>query len=177
MPGLISSPFRFDFFHNSGDMKNALSYSDARLKIERYCAYRDRCELEVELKLKSFGLNSEEITNLMKELIELDFLNEHRFVVAYVSGKFRIKNWGRHKIEQKLREKSISNELISLGLDTIDEEEYLNTLNKLIRSRWKDSFAEDYAAKARVARFAYSKGFETDLIWKVIDTWSVSGKE
>ena len=91
MPGLISSPFRFDFFHNSGDMKNALSYNDARLKIERYCAYRDRCKLEVNLKLKSFGLNSEEITNLMKELIELDFLNEHRFVVSYVSGNLESK--------------------------------------------------------------------------------------
>ena len=145
------------------------SYDQARVRIERYCAYRDRCQFEVEEKLRSFGLSSPDIDKLSTQLIETGFLDEKRFVIAFVTGKFRLKRWGRHKITQNLKEKRISNELIDAGLNEIDEEEYYETLQKLIRSKWEDNMAGVYASKSRIARYTFAKGFETELIWKAID--------
>lgn len=145
------------------------SYDQARVRIERYCAYRDRCQFEVEEKLRSFGLSLPDIDKLSTQLIETGFLDEKRFVIAFATGKFRMKRWGRHKIIQKLKDKRVSNDLIETGLSEIDEEEYYNTLQELIRSKWEDDMAEDYGSKSRIARYAYAKGFESELIWKAIE--------
>jgi len=145
------------------------SYDQAIGRIERFCAYRDRCHFEVEEKLRSFCLSPPDIDKLIVRLIESDFLNEKRFVLAFVTGKFRMKRWGRHKIAQKLKDKRVSNELIEAGLNEIDEEEYLKTLQDLIRSKWEDDMVEDYGSKSRIARYTFAKGFESELIWKAIE--------
>lgn len=145
------------------------SFDQAIGRIERYCAYRERCQFEVEEKLRSLGLSASDIDKLIARLIETDFLDEKRFVFAFVTGKFRLKSWGRHKITQKLKEKRISNELIDAGLSEIDEEEYYHTLQELIRSKWEDSMVGAYASKSRIARYTFAKGFETELIWKAIE--------
>lgn len=80
-----------------------------------------------------------------------------------------MKRWGRHKIAQKLKDKRVSNELIEAGLNEIDEEEYLKTLQDLIRSKWEDDMVEDYGSKSRIARYTFAKGFESELIWKAIE--------
>ena len=49
------------------------SLEEARQKIERYCAYQDRCHYEVSEKLRSFGLLPETRDQLIMDLMRLDF--------------------------------------------------------------------------------------------------------
>ena len=50
--------------------------------------------------------------NLITELIGEKFINEERFAKAYAGGKFRIKPWGRYKIQQGLKQHQISEHCI-----------------------------------------------------------------
>src|SRR5688572_5536586 len=103
------------------------SFLEAKQKIEAFCAYQERCDFEVRQKLFSWGLFQEDVDALISDLITHNFLNEQRFAEAYVSGKFRIKKWGRVKIRQQLKLRKISEYSIKKGMQVIDDEEYIKT--------------------------------------------------
>ena len=68
---------------------------------------------------------------LLSQMIEENYLNEERFAIAFVGGRFRIKKWGRVKIRYELKQKRISDYCIKIGLASIAEEDYIKTLQKL----------------------------------------------
>lgn len=150
-------------------MNRSSKYSllEAKQKIEAFCAYQERCDLEVRQKLQSWYLHSEDIDILISDLISHNFLNEERFAEAYVSGKFRIKQWGRIKIRQSLKQKKISDYSINKALSQINDEEYILTLqtlaeNKIVKAK------NDWERKIKIKSYLASKGYENDLINDVL---------
>lgn len=141
----------------------------ARLKIQSYCAYQERSHREVREKLYSFGLYKDEVDQLTVELLDQNFLNEERFAQAYVSGKFRIKRWGRRKIELHLKEKGVSAYCIKQGFKEIDHEEYLKTINELVEYKMRNVTARnDFERKAKTANYLVGRGFESELVWAAL---------
>ena len=76
---------------------------------------------------------------------------------------------GRQKIAMALRQKSIPQDLIIQALNSIDQEEYLKTLNKIISAKRKTlKNSDEYQNNIKLIRAAVSKGFEIPLIRKTI---------
>jgi regulatory protein len=142
---------------------------DALEKLRSYCAYQERCHQEVMQKLRSFSLTQTEKDHIILLLIQGDYLNEHRFAEAYVSGKINIKRWGRNKIKQGLLAKGISAGMITSSLKTIDSELYFSNLVKLYRQ--KAALVKERSQQkrqAKIASYLLSKGYESNLVWEVI---------
>lgn len=116
--------------------KNRLTKEQALEKIKQYCGYQERCHSEVKDKLYSYGLQKNEVDKIISQLIENNYLNEERFAIQFAGGKFRIKNWGRKKIQYELQQKSINSFIIKIALKEINEEKYLETLQKLAQTKW-----------------------------------------
>ena len=141
----------------------------AKSKIEGFCAYQERSHLEVINKLESWHIDFRDINRLISELIETNFLNEERFASSYVSGKFRIKKWGKIKIRQQLKSKQVSNYSLNKALAEIDEDDYLSTLTKLAISKNRLIKAKDqWDRRIKLQRFLQSKGYENELIGEVL---------
>jgi regulatory protein len=145
------------------------SFLEAKQKIEAYCAYQERCDFEVRQKLFSWNLNLEDVDALISDLITHNFLNEERFAEAYVSGKFRIKRWGRVKIRQQLKLKKISAYSINKGMSVIDDDEYIKTAKELIESKSRLIKSKNQWDKInKLKRYLSSKGYETELVHELI---------
>ena len=123
----------------------------AQAAIQRYCAFQERCQSEVEERLRSMGVLPEAQAELVADLMANGFLNEERFALAFARGKFRIKGWGPHKIAQGLQAKRVSSACINLGLSELDEGE---VRDYLLRQREKYPDDQEFLA------WAYRRGFD-----------------
>tara|TARA_B100000780_G_scaffold225280_1_gene164379 strand:- start:288 stop:758 length:471 start_codon:yes stop_codon:yes gene_type:complete len=142
----------------------------AKEKIQAYCAYQERCHLEVEKKLKSWGLIPDAIDMLIVELMQHNFLNEERFARSFARGKFRIKKWGRIKIKLELKKKSIYSKCIEYAMQEIDSDTYYDTLKEiLLKKSLLEKETHPYKRKAKLTRYLVSRGFEYDLIRMAIE--------
>lgn len=142
---------------------------EIKKKLEHYCAYQDRCHKEVEQKLKEFSLIPEAKEIILLGLMQDNFLNEERFAKSFARGKFRIKNWGKQRIIRELKFKDISAYNIKTALKEIDEKEYLHTIYRIAEKRNSViSESNNYKRKQKLIGFLMRKGFENELIYKVV---------
>jgi regulatory protein len=143
--------------------------SEALLKAASYCAYQERTQQEVREKLFSYGLNPEEVEDLIVRLCAEKMIDEERFAAAYVRGKYGIKRWGRRKILQGLKGKRISDYCIKKGMKEIDPEVYWENLLHLLAKKMRtEKETNPFSRKQKILYFLQSKGYETDLIQDAI---------
>lgn len=146
-----------------------IDVSTAKVKIARYCAYQERAHTEVENKLSTFGINPSDIEEIIAWLITENYLNEERYATTVAGGKFRSKKWGRLKIQQFLKQKNVSDYSISKALSHIEANEYQDTLEILIRNKWKQTTAPNiYELRNKLARYILGKGYEPELTWEIL---------
>src|ERR1700759_3068685 len=103
----------------------SLSPEQALQKLRHYCGYQERSHQEVREKLYSFGLRKPDVENAIATLIGEDQLNEERFAIQFAGGHFRLKHWGRVKIQYELKQKRVSDYCIKKALAAIDETDYV----------------------------------------------------
>lgn len=153
----------------SSGKKKTQTPSGAYIKISHYCAYQERSHHEVRSKLFDYGLFSSEVEEIISKLITDGFLNEERFAKAFAGGKFRMKKWGRIKIEHELEAHKITPRCIRKGLEEIDEKDYANALKDILTRKLAHTEEPNpFRKRDRVARFAIGRGYEPELVWSIL---------
>ena len=145
--------------------RQKLTPQQAFQKMLQYCGYQERSHFEAREKLYGFGLNKSDVEELLSRLIEEDYLNEERYAILFVGGKFRMKKWGRIKIIHELKQKRVGSNNIKKAIKEIDEDIYNKTLYQLALAKWKSLKAEQYLNRlAKTTNFLLQKGYEQELI-------------
>jgi regulatory protein len=153
----------------SGQDKKRLTPSDALSRAYNFCAYQERSHREVKEKLFSYGLSSDDVDQILSKLISEGFVNEERFAKAYAGGKFRMKKWGRLKIENELNALGLSPRNITKGLQEIVDEDYEETLQRLLEK--KESALQEpdkFKKRDKLGKYAIGRGYEPELVWKMV---------
>ena len=143
--------------------------SSVKKKIEHYCAYQERCHLEVTNKLNKLGVFGDELDEYVCYLIDENFLSETRFCEAYVRGKFNNNNWGKVKLSRELKLRNISDWNISNALNQIKSEDYNEKLRKLCEKLVEISDKPEFELRNKVVKNLSYKGWEIDLIIKTLN--------
>jgi regulatory protein len=152
--------------------KSTFTVPEIKLRMEAYCAYRDRCTSEVEKKLREYTLTDIQSAAIVEELRTRKFLDDVRFAHSFVSGKFRFNQWGRIRIRMELRLRKISDTLIKDAIQSMDLDAYAETITSLVERKYRETERESdvWKRKAKVIRFLSSRGFEQDLIMDAVES-------
>ncbi len=143
----------------------------AKNKAARYCSSAERSPHQVLTKLQLYGLEFSEAKIVLKSLKEANFINEKRFVSAFVNDKFTYNKWGKIKISTELRKHKISSFQIEEGLNIIKKSDYESKINGLIYQKWHQLLGEEIflIKKKKTCQFVVSKGFESNLVFAQFD--------
>ena len=156
-------------------MRNVLTLDELKNRMERYCAYQERCHQEVKTKLRKIGAFGDDSDVVISHLIKNDYLNETRFAILYARSKFSIKKWGKKRIINELKQRKITIYNINKSLEQITEEDYILTFNTLAGKRWKQLKKKKEPLsqqKNKLINYLQYRGWENDLIFELLNKLS-----
>jgi regulatory protein len=134
------------------------------------CSQREYCCDDIRNKLLSWGVENDDSDRIIGILTDENFINESRYAAAFVRDKFKYNKWGKVKIESQLRYKNLPADVIKSALDLIDNEQYTKFMKDLIEGHRRTIKAKNqYDLKAKLLRYGLSKGFESNLLYDILN--------
>ena len=107
-----------------------------------YCSTAERCIQDVQKKIKAAGLSQEEGERIIARLLQ--------------------EKLGRIKIAYELQKRNIPAPIRSEALEGIDEKEYADILQSLLKAKKKSTKGKDERdIYIKLLRFAAGRGFES----------------
>ncbi|MFA7626098.1 MAG: regulatory protein RecX [Candidatus Kapaibacterium sp.] len=145
-------------------LKNINAYS------YRIAAGFVRSKSQVIDKLRQKGYELPEITATVEKLEKLDLIDDHKFVLNFITMSMR-KKWGIAKIKNELRKRGVKPEIFdeiirkSVSEDNLIDNARQTALKKirLIESKPKEKQRES------LIRYLTNKGYDFDIIKKIIN--------
>jgi regulatory protein len=151
-------------------MEKKITYQEALTKMAGICSVSEKCEKEVRAKLTQWELTAEEIEKVIDRLEKEKFIDERRYASFFAKDKHRFAKWGKAKIEYALKLKGISSSVIKDALAEIDSHDYTGQVRTLLESKYSSIKYKDMRdAKAKLYRFGISRGFESEIVYRIID--------
>ncbi len=139
-------------------------------KAMNICSRQEKCISDISKKLSEWKADPGDSEKIIMHLIRERYIDETRYAKSFARHKFLINKWGKIKIKFQLQKKNIKEENIQEALDLIDEQEYIDTLTQVLSAKRKNIKGKNiFDIRARLSRYAYSKGFEYELINKALD--------
>lgn len=151
-------------------IKKTPTQQEAYTKISARCALTEISPQDAIRKMSALGMTDQEISVVIQHLIKEDFINEKRYAHAFTHDKFEFSGWGRQKIAIALKQKGIPQTFILDALKEISSEAYDDLLFQLLSEKAHNIHAKNsYEMRGKLLRFALGRGFEQDLILKMLD--------
>lgn len=147
-----------------------LTAEQAVVRLETVCARAEHCSREARDKLWQWGFSTTEADKIVAGLEKCGFIDDNRYAAAYINDKVKFARWGRLKIRAMLASKHIEARIIDKAMEQIHDNEYLDNLTDLIsRKATTLTVTDPYDRRARLMRFAMTRGYEPDIASSVID--------
>ena len=151
------------------DLKK-ITKEEALKKAMRICSKQEKCKFDIKEKLYNLGLEKIHIAEIVELLENENFIDEERYCLYYVRDKYKLSKWGRKKIEFSLKQKQIKEETIQKSLLEIDQKKYEKIFKEEMIKKHKLLKTDDLSKqKGKLLNFAQSRGYEADLIFRVVD--------
>ena len=134
-----------------------------------YLAKREYSVAELAQKLntvaRQYELDADEIPEILAEFKKRNWVSDTRFTEQILHA--RKSKFGSARIAHELREKGVSDELISEAVQDVKENELANA-----KAVWRKKYDAPPSSReewAKQARFLQSRGFGFEIIKKVIN--------
>jgi len=139
---------------------------ELRARALRLLARREHTRTELERKLAPHAESSEAVHGLVSRLKEKNQLSEERF--AEERARVLSRKYGAARIRQDLKAKGVSAELIARYSSSDDE---MQKAREILERKYRTP-AATREEKAKRMRFLQSRGFSSEIIFKLLSARS-----
>ena len=148
-----------------------LTPEEAIQKLMKICSTREMCSYDLKKKMQQWGIEVQEQDKIIKYLAKEKYYSDKRYSEAFINDRIKIQKWGRIKIKHALHAKQLPDYIIDDLLEETDEENYFENLEEILKRKLRSvgRVKSIQEKKARLYRFAAGKGFESELIYKVLE--------
>src|ERR1035438_7673614 len=126
----------------------------------RYAAIRNHSQWEMEQYLKRKNVSEHQSSVIIAKLGDLGFLDDSNFARSWIDNRRLLKTVSKRRLEQELRQKHLSDEIIKEALRQ-DPTEELIVLKSLIAKKRQQSSYQD---KTRLMGYLSRQGFSYEDI-------------
>lgn len=152
-------------------MSNPTNISQATTYLSALCARTEYCVSDIRRKMRLWEMPEDMKDEIVTILLKNKFIDESRYAKAFARDKFRYNKWGWVKIQMELRRKGLQDNDIESAKEEIAEEDVNSALRAMLESKRRTIQGKnDYDIKAKLFRFALSRGFTYGQIEAVLDT-------
>lgn len=126
-------------------------------------ARREHSAKELQRKLLPHVQENDDLDALLQDFINRGWISDARFAELVINAKQ--KRYGSLKLAHELREKGVADELIAQATNQVDDVENAKVV-------WQKKYGVTPASReewAKQARFLQSRGFDFDVIKKVLN--------
>jgi regulatory protein len=138
----------------------------------RYLTIRPRSRKELADKLQDKEFSDPMIAAVLEHVTRLGYLDDGKFAAQWAASRVRSRGFGRRRLEQELRIKGISREIIKDTLNTLLEEApEAETARKEAEKKLRTlTRFEPEVRRRRLAGFLERKGFSSEIIRTILRT-------
>ena len=136
----------------------------------RYLTIRPRSRKELADKLQDKEFPDSVIDAVLEHVTRLGYLDDGTFAAQWAASRVRSRGFGRRRLEQELRIKGISREIIKETLNTLFEEApEAETARKEAEKKLRTlTRFEPEVRRRRLAGFLERRGFSSDIIRTIL---------
>lgn len=132
-----------------------MNFEQAKEKAVKYLVLQLRTEMEVKQKLQKLNVEEEIITEVLEYLKSIGYIDDSKYVDAYLRQSVNIPKYSIFEIKMKLKQKGIRKDLIEKKLSDFDSKKYEeNLIQKLKNGKLKNM--EEVKQRA----YLYRRGFK-----------------
>lgn len=134
-----------------------MNFEEAKEKAVKYLVLTLRTEEEVKNKLRKLNVEEEIIEEVILYLKSIGYIDDSKYVDAYLRQSMNIPKYSKYEIKIKLRQKGINKELLYNKMQEFDEQKYEKKLIEKLKSN-KLKNMEPLKQKA----YLYRRGFNLE---------------
>jgi regulatory protein len=153
------------------------AHEQATLQAFNYLSYRSRSVKEMERYLRGKGHAPETISSVIQRLVDLHYLDDAHFAVAWVENRKRFGGRGPHLLRSELRQKGVARETADEAIADLSGDEGEQALDAG-RKKAQTLRAADYAEFSRkLGGYLSRRGYSGDVVWETVkQLWSERGQ-
>lgn len=114
------------------------------------------------------GYEKELCQEISDEFALLGYIDDYAFAKSYAQDAFEYKKHGKTRIENDLRKKGVSFDVIKDALSDVDFD-YEKNIEEIIKIKFGNADFSDYKVKSKVIRYFAYRGYSISEITSAID--------
>lgn len=146
---------------------------DAYFKTIKYIGVKMRTELEIKKYLRKYDIQRSAIEKCILKLKKDGYLDQERYVEAFVNDALNLGLNGPRKIKDNLLKLGIEESIIDKKINSVDDTIWLDRINAILKKKVKSNKAGLALFKKKSYSDLICLGYDLDDIREVLDNYIV----
>lgn len=143
-----------------------------------YIEIKMRTSKEIKDYLNKKNFNTKLIDEVLDRLNKEGYLNEEKYIDAFVNDKVNLTNWGPYKIKKSLLDLELDETLVNNKLNTINENVWNDKITKIINKKLNSlKNKSTYMVKNKLKIDLYNLGYDNNLIEENLNNLNLNNNE